>query len=341
MSVAYVWTVSAFCRRINNVCFYDSNGTDEILDNILCGKKSANTGLLSLFEAQMQLLPRTGDYTVVLDSDMQPRCITRTTKVEVVPFEDVTADCAAAEGNGTLAVWKKAHRKRLPQRVRKSAWVLTKTRSASANILMWFTGQMDSESGFVEEKLMEELIQRCSWATTDLYKEYHDNEWGKPVHDENKLFEMLILEGMQAGLSWLTILNKREAFRIAFDNFDCKKVALYDDAKIEELMQNSSIVRNRLKIKSAITNAQQFIKIQESYGSFDSFIWSYVDGKPILNHFQTETDIPARTALSDQISKDLKKLGFKFVGSTIIYAYMQAIGIVNDHVKGCHLYANK
>lgn len=188
---------------------------------------------------------------------------------------------------------------------------------------------------------MEELIQRCSWATTDLYKEYHDNEWGKPVHDENKLFEMLILEGMQAGLSWLTILNKREAFRIAFDNFDCKKVALYDDAKIEELMQNSSIVRNRLKIKSAITNAQQFIKIQESYGSFDSFVWSYVDGKPILNQFQTETDIPARTALSDQISKDLKKLGFKFVGSTIIYAYMQAIGIVNDHVKGCHLYANK
>ena len=146
---------------------------------------------------------------------------------------------------------------------------------------------------------MEELIQRCSWATTDLYKEYHDNEWGKPVHDENKLFEMLILEGMQAGLSWLTILNKREAFRIAFDNFDCKKVALYDDAKIEDLMQNSSIVRNRLKIKSAITNAQQFIKIQESYGSFDSFIWSYVDGKPILNQFQTETDIPARTALSD------------------------------------------
>lgn len=188
---------------------------------------------------------------------------------------------------------------------------------------------------------MEELIQRCSWATTDLYKEYHDHEWRKPVHDENKLFEMLILEGMQAGLSWLTILNKREAFRIAFDNFDCKKVALYDDAKIEKLMQNSRIVRNRLKIKSAITNAQQFIKIQESYGSFDSFIWSYVDGKPILNQFQTETDIPARTALSDQISKDLKKLGFKFVGSTIIYAYMQAIGIVNDHVKGCHLYANK
>ena len=164
---------------------------------------------------------------------------------------------------------------------------------------------------------------------------------------ETQLFKEVLregmekLEGMQAGLSWLTILNKREAFRIAFDNFDCKKIALYDDAKIEKLMQNSRIVRNRLKIKSAITNAQQFIKIQELYGSFDSFIWSYVDGKPILNQFQTETDIPAKTALSDQISKDLKKLGFKFVGSTIIYAYMQAIGIVNDHVKGCHLYANK
>lgn len=188
---------------------------------------------------------------------------------------------------------------------------------------------------------MAKLLQRCSWATTDLYKEYHDNEWGKPVHNDNKLFEMLILEGMQAGLSWLTILNKREAFRIAFDNFDYNKVALYDDEKVEELMQNSGIVRNRLKIKSAITNAQQFIKIRETYGSFDSFIWSYVNNTPILNQFQKETDIPARTVLSDKISKDLKKLGFKFVGSTIIYAYMQAIGIVNDHVKDCHLYVKE
>jgi len=187
---------------------------------------------------------------------------------------------------------------------------------------------------------MEKHIKRCSWATKDLYKDYHDNEWGKPVHDDDKLFEMLILEGMQAGLSWLTILNKREAFRIAFDHFDCHKVALYDESKIDELMKNKGIIRNKLKIQSAITNAQQFIKIQEKYGSFDSFIWSYVDNTPILNHFQSESDLPAKTALSDQISKDLKKLGFKFVGSTIIYAYMQAVGIVNDHVMGCHLYSN-
>ena len=153
--------------------------------------------------------------------------------------------------------------------------------------------------------------ERCSWATTELYKEYHDEEWGKPVHDDRKLFEMLVLEGMQAGLSWLTILNKRAAFKEAF---------------------------NELKIKSTITNAQQFIKIQEEYGSFDKFIWSYVKNRPIHNHFKSEADIPATTPLSDRISKDLKKRGFKFVGSTIIYAYMQAIGIVNDHVKGCYLY---
>lgn len=183
-------------------------------------------------------------------------------------------------------------------------------------------------------------IERCSWATTDLYKEYHDMEWGKPVHNDDKLFEMLILEGMQAGLSWLTILNKREAFREAFDRFDCKKVAIYDEAKIDELMKNEKIVRNRLKIQSVITNAQQYIKIQEKYGSFDSFIWSYVDNNPIYNHFNSEAEIPAKTPLSDKISKDLKKYGFKFVGSTIIYAYMQAVGIVNDHVKGCYLYKN-
>ena len=149
---------------------------------------------------------------------------------------------------------------------------------------------------------------------------------------------MLILEGMQAGLSWQTILNKRTAFREAFDQFDYKKIALYDEAKIDTLMQNAKIVRNRLKLKSAIINAQQFIKIQEEYGSFDTFIWSYVNNKPIHNHFQSESELPATTSLSDKISKDLKKRGFKFVGSTIIYAYMQAIGIVNDHVKGCHLY---
>ena len=181
-------------------------------------------------------------------------------------------------------------------------------------------------------------IDRCSWATTDLYKEYHDKEWGNPVHDDDKLFEMLILEGMQAGLSWLTILKKREAFREAFDQFDCRKIACYDEAKIEELMKNEQIIRNRLKIRSAVTNAQQFIKIQEEYGSFDSFLWSYVGGKPVKNHFESEDKLPAKTPLSDKISKDLKKYGFKFVGSTIIYAYMQAVGIVNDHVKRCYLY---
>lgn len=181
--------------------------------------------------------------------------------------------------------------------------------------------------------------ERCSWATTELYKEYHDMEWGKPVHEDGKLFEMLILEGMQAGLSWLTILNKRMAFREAFDQFDYKKIALYDETKIDELMQNEKIIRNKLKIKSAIVNAQQFIKIQEEYGSFDAFIWSYVDNKPIHNHFQSENEIPATTPLSDRISKDLKKCGFKFVGSTIIYAYMQSIGMVDDHVHSCYLYA--
>lgn len=184
----------------------------------------------------------------------------------------------------------------------------------------------------------DQKIERCSWATTDLYQEYHDKEWGKPVHNDDKLFEMLILEGMQAGLSWLTILNKRESFRAAFDQFDCRKVALYDEAKIDELMRNEKIVRNRLKIKSAITNAQQFIKIQKEYGSFDSFLWAYVENQPINNHIHSEDELPATTPLSDKISKDLKKRGFKFVGSTIIYAYMQAVGMVNDHVKNCFLY---
>ena len=180
--------------------------------------------------------------------------------------------------------------------------------------------------------------ERCSWATTDLYKEYHDKEWGIPVHDDRKLFEMLILEGMQAGLSWLTILNKRTAFREAFDQFDYQKIALYDEAKVEELMQNAKIVRNRLKIRSAVINAGQFIKVREEYGSFDAFIWSYVNHKPIHNHFRSIAELPATTPLSDKISKDLKKRGFKFVGSTIVYAYMQSIGMVNDHMKGCYLY---
>lgn len=189
--------------------------------------------------------------------------------------------------------------------------------------------------------MKKEDRERCSWATTELYKEYHDREWGRPVHDDRKLFEMLILEGMQAGLSWLTILKKRMAFREAFDEFDYQKIAFYDETKMDELMQNANIVRNRLKIKSAIINAQQFINIQEEYGSFDAFIWSYVNGKPIHSHFKSEAELPAATPLSDKISKDLKKRGFKFVGSTIVYAYMQSIGMVNDHVKGCYLYVSE
>lgn len=181
-------------------------------------------------------------------------------------------------------------------------------------------------------------LKRCGWSNTELYNDYHDHEWGRPIHDDKKLFEMLILEGMQAGLSWITILNKREAFREAFDDFDIKKISEYDESKIEELMQNEKIIRNRLKIKSAITNAKLYLKIQEEHGSFDSFIWSYVNNKPIKNHFTDIIEIPASTPLSDKISKDLKKMGFKFVGSTIIYAYMQSIGLVNDHIKECYLY---
>ena len=177
--------------------------------------------------------------------------------------------------------------------------------------------------------------KRCSWATTDLYRDYHDREWGKPVHDDTKLFEMLILEGMQAGLSWLTILKKREALRAAFDGFDYRKVTLYDQTKIEELMRDERIIRNRLKIESSITNAKEFMKIQKEYGSFDRYIWSFVGDTPIDHQLKSEDEIPAKDALSDQISKDLKRRGFKFVGSTIIYSFMQAIGMVNDHVIDC------
>ena len=178
---------------------------------------------------------------------------------------------------------------------------------------------------------------RCEWATTDLYKEYHDKEWGQPLHDERRLFEMLCLEGMQAGLSWITILNKRENFRKAFDNFDIKKVAAYGDDKVEALMQDAGIIRNRLKINACITNSQAFLKIQETHGSFDKFIWSYVNNTPIVNNFKDMSVVPASTPLSDKISKDLKKLGFKFIGTTIIYAYMQAIGMVDDHFPHCHI----
>jgi DNA-3-methyladenine glycosylase I len=178
---------------------------------------------------------------------------------------------------------------------------------------------------------------RC-FGNTPLYADYHDNEWGRPVHDDNKLFEMLILEGAQAGLSWETVLKKREAYREAFDGFDPRKVALYDDAKIAGLMANAGIIRNRLKINAAVINAKLFLDIVEKQGSFDKFIWAYVDDKPIVGHWASLEDMPATTPISDRISKDLKKMGFKFVGSTIVYSFMQAVGMVNDHLKSCFVY---
>ena len=180
---------------------------------------------------------------------------------------------------------------------------------------------------------------RCAWAgTTQIYIDYHDNEWGRPVHDDKKLFEMLILECMQAGLSWITILKKREAFREAFDGFDAEKMTRYDDAKIQQLMANEKIVRNRLKILAAIQNAKVFLDIVKKHGSFDDMLWKYVEYTPIIEHREKLEDIPATTPLSDKISKDFKKLGFKFVGSTTIYAFMQAVGMVNDHVTSCFIY---
>jgi DNA-3-methyladenine glycosylase I len=180
------------------------------------------------------------------------------------------------------------------------------------------------------------MENRCSWANkSEIYAAYHDEEWGKPLHDDQKLFEFLILEGMQAGLSWITILKKRETFRIAFDDFDAKKVAAYDRAKVEELMGNTGIIRNRMKIEAAITNAQSFLKIVAEFGSFDAYIWGFVNHQPIINHWKQLSEAPAKTELSDKISADLKKRGFKFVGSTVVYAHMQATGMVNDHLVSC------
>jgi DNA-3-methyladenine glycosylase I len=177
---------------------------------------------------------------------------------------------------------------------------------------------------------------RCEWSGTDpLYIEYHDTEWGVPVYDDRLLFEFLILEGAQAGLSWITILRKRPAYRSAFDDFDPAKVARYDARKIERLLTNPGIVRNRLKIESAVQNARAFLEVQEEFGSFSDYQWSFVDGKPIQNRYRTRSDVPATSPESDALSKDLKRRNFKFVGSTIIYAHMQAVGMVNDHVVGC------
>jgi DNA-3-methyladenine glycosylase I len=178
--------------------------------------------------------------------------------------------------------------------------------------------------------------QRCAWAGEDaLYRQYHDTEWGVPLHDDRALFEFLILEGAQAGLSWITILRKRENYRAAFDGFDAARIAAYGANKIESLLQDAGIVRNRLKVAAAVTNAQKFLDVQDEFGSFDSFIWRFVDGKPKQNRWRSPAEIPASTPESDAMSRELKRRGFKFVGSTICYAHMQATGMVNDHTTDC------
>lgn len=180
---------------------------------------------------------------------------------------------------------------------------------------------------------------RCGWCVGDpLYEAYHDQQWGVPVYDDQTIFEFLILETFQAGLSWITILRKRENFRKAFDNFNYKKIAGYDESKYESLLQDSGIIRNKLKIRATITNAQQFIAIQKEFGSFSNYIWKFVDGKPIQNNVLHYKEAPATSEISDALSKDLKKRGFKFVGSTVIYAHMQATGMVNDHQLDCFRY---
>lgn len=181
-------------------------------------------------------------------------------------------------------------------------------------------------------------MTRCDWAKNELAIDYHDTEWGVPLHDDRRLFEFLILEGTQAGLSWDTVLRKRENYRAAFDGFDAEKIAVYDESKYTELLQNNGIIRNRLKIASAVRNAGCYLKIREEFGSFDRYIWSFVDNQPIINRWESLSEVPARTDISDAISRDLKKRGFNFVGSTIIYAFMQACGLVNDHIVSCCRY---
>lgn len=183
------------------------------------------------------------------------------------------------------------------------------------------------------------MKKRCAWVSSDpLYIKYHDEEWGVPIHDDRKLFEFLVLETFQAGLSWITILKKRENFRKAFDNFDPVKISQYDENKIDELMKNEGIIRNRKKIEAIINNAKAFLKIQEEFGSFDKYLWQFVDNKPIINSWADISCIPSKTALSEKISKDMKKRGFKFFGPTICYAHMQAVGMVNDHTTDCFRY---
>jgi DNA-3-methyladenine glycosylase I len=182
---------------------------------------------------------------------------------------------------------------------------------------------------------MKKELVRCPWPSTDLYVRYHDQEWGVPVHDDRLLFEYLILEGAQAGLSWRTVLNKRENYRAAFDNFDAEKIARYGARKIAQLLANEGIIRNRLKIHATIQNAKSFLQVQEEFGSFDKYLWGFVDGRPVINRRRSMSEVPARTEISDAMSKDLQKRGFKFVGSTICYANMQAVGMVNDHLVTC------
>jgi len=182
-------------------------------------------------------------------------------------------------------------------------------------------------------------LTRCSWPSDDLSIRYHDEEWGTPTHDDTILFEFLILEGAQAGLSWDTILKKRQNYRAAFDRFDPKKIARYDRRKIQSLMKDAGIIRNRLKIASAVQNANAFLKVQDDFGSFDAYIWQFVGGSPIVNSWRSSKQVPARTPESDVMSKDLKKRGFSFVGTTICYAFMQAMGLVNDHLTTCFRYS--
>lgn len=179
------------------------------------------------------------------------------------------------------------------------------------------------------------IVHRCPWPTQSNMIRYHDEEWGAPVHDDRLLFEFLMLEGAQAGLSWQTILNKRENYRAAFDQFDAERIARYGEKKIAQLLANEGIVRNRLKIRATIQNAQAFLKVREEFGSFDEYLWRFVDSKPVINRRKSMKEIPARTAISDAMSQDLLRRGFKFVGSTICYAHMQATGMVNDHLVTC------
>ncbi len=184
------------------------------------------------------------------------------------------------------------------------------------------------------------MPKRCEWVTEDpIYIDYHDKEWGVPVHDDRRLFESLVLDGMQAGLSWLIILKKRENFRRAFDHFDPQKVARYDERKIDELVQNAGIIRNKLKIQAAVHNARAFLEVQEKFGSFDAFIWDFVDGRTIINSWKSIRELPATSPESEKMSKTLRQLGFRFVGPTICYAFMQAVGMVNDHIVDCFRYA--